>query len=166
MPFKMAYNVHRTKTKGGLNMHIVKEHFDSIHKLLSVVESRPNNSEMKGEDSSRTGSKDFTGTGSWNEAVDLFRNGYKDVLPKIQAEVSKNLKATATQNRRNVRTGVVGYTPHVPNAILNLPNSMIYTETQHQKIKAISIYYSPTSPCFTETEEFINFWTIRYLDVN
>ena len=136
--------------------HMVKEHFDSIHKLLNTVDSRPNNSEMKNEHASKKNDKSFTGTKSWDEAVDLFRNGYKDVLPKIQSGVSRNLKATATANRRNVRMGVVGYAPHVPNAILNLPNSMIYTESQPQKIKAISIYYSPTSYCGTDTQEFID----------
>lgn len=137
-------------------MNVVKEHFDSIHQLLAVLEERPNNSEMSDRHESTGNGKAFTGTKNWEEAVNLFENGYTEVLDKIKDGILKNFNATRIENRRHVRTGVVGYVPHVPNAILNLPNSMIYTEQQTQKVKAISIYYAPTDNCETSTQTFIN----------
>lgn len=137
-------------------MRIVKEHFDSIHQLLNVLKTRPNNFEMHGRNKSTTNDKEFTGTQNWKEAVELFENGYSEVLEKIKGGVIKNLNTNQIENRRHVRTGVIGYAPHVPNAILNLPNSMIYTEHQPQKVKAISIYYAPTANCNTSTETFID----------
>lgn len=134
---------------------IIKEHFKSIHEMLSVIESRKNNEVMANENSSHSNGKDFTGTRTYNEAKDLFQNGYTDILDKIKAGVSANLKRTEIRQRRNVQTGVVGYAPHVPNAILGLPNSMIHTKTAPQKVKAVSIVVGITENCDTEAEEFI-----------
>ncbi len=136
-------------------MKIVKEHFGSIHQMLSVIESRPNNSVMAGQDSSKTGTKRFTGTGSYEEAKQLFETGYTEILDQVKTGVGNNLKKTQNINRRTVRTGVIGYAPHVPNAILGLPNSMILTEQQPQKIKTVSIVVGITENCGAEAEDFV-----------
>lgn len=136
-------------------MKIIKEHFDSIHQMLSVIESRKNNEVMSDRESSQTGDKSFTGTKSYSEAKELFQNGYTDILDKIKQGVSGNLKRTEIRQRRNVQTGVVGYAPHVPNAILGLPNSMIYTKSAPQKVKAVSIVVGITENCGTEADEFV-----------
>lgn len=136
-------------------LNIIKEHFESIHEMLSVIESRPNNEVMRGEEESKTGSKDFTGTASYNEAKNLFRNGYTEILPKIKTGVSANLKRTEVKPRRTIENNVVGYAPNVPNAIMGLPNSMILTRTAPQKIKAVSIVVGITENCGTNAEEFI-----------
>lgn len=137
-------------------MNIIREHFDSIHQMLSVIESRKNNSHMKGQNSSSsTDSWKWYGSRNFDEAKNLFQYGYTDVLDKIKAGLAKT-NVTQIQNRRRVNTGVVGYAPHVPNAILGLPNSMIRTDAQPQKIKAISIVYCVTENCYAEAQEFID----------
>lgn len=136
-------------------MNIIKEHFNSINEMLSVIESRTNNSVMSGKDSSHTGDKSFTGTKSYSEAHELFRNGYTEILPQIKAGVAGNLRKTEIRQRRRVETGVMGYAPHVPNAILGLPNSMIYTKAQPQKTKAVSLVVGITENCGTDASEFI-----------
>lgn len=135
--------------------HVIEEHFDSIHRMLNVIGSRPNNPAMRDNYSSEKGSELFTGTRNWDEAVELFEDGYTDVLGEIKFGISKNIRATQNQPRRMIKTGVVGYAPHVPNAINGLPNSMIYTEKQIQKIKAVTIYYSPTENCNVDVKTFI-----------
>lgn len=136
-------------------MNIIREHFDSIHQMLSVIEGRSNNSIMADKHASEKSSKSFTGTNSFSEAKNLFQYGYTDVLDKIKAGTTKT-NPTQIQNRRRVSTGVVGYAPHVPNAIMGLPNSMIQTNSQPQKIKAISIVYDITENCGTKAQEFID----------
>lgn len=135
-------------------MYITKEHFNSIHEMLNIIKKRTNNPHMKDCDSSETGSKNFTGTKDFHEAENLFQYGYKDVLDKIKTGVAKS-NVMRPENRRRVTTGTVGYAPHVPNAILGLPNSMIYTEKQTQKVKAISIIYDIGANCSMSTDEFI-----------
>lgn len=136
-------------------MNIIKEHFDSIHQMIKVIESRPNNDIMKHCNASRSGSKSFTGTKSYEEAKQLFENGYTDVLEKIKTGMANDIKRNQVERRRRVTTGVVGYAPHVPNAILGVPNSMILTEAAPQKIKAISIVVGITENCNTNAGEFI-----------
>lgn len=136
--------------------NIIKEHFTSINQMLSVINSRPNNDVMKGEDSSITNDKEFCGTRSWEEAIDLFEHGYTEILDKIKAGVAAGIKKTETIQKRRTSTGVVGYAAHVPNAIMGLPNSMIYTQATPQKVKAISIVYCITQNCGTEAQEFID----------
>lgn len=136
-------------------LNIVKEHFKSIHEMLSVIESRPNNEVMSGHEESRTGSERFTGTKSYNEAKELFRHGYTEILPKIKTGVAANLKRTESRPRRTIENNVVGYAPNVPNAIMGLPNSMILTRTTPQKTKTVSIVVGITENCGTNAEEFI-----------
>lgn len=136
-------------------MKIIKEHFSSIHQMLNVIESRSNNSVMRNDRSSETGTAAFTGTNSYAQAKWLFENGYTKILDQIKTGVGNNLKKTQNVNRRTIRTGVIGYAPHVPNAILGLPNSMILTEQQPQKIKTVSIVVGITENCGTDANEFI-----------
>lgn len=134
---------------------IIKENFDSIHQMLSVIESRKNNKVMEYNNSSSSGSYSFTLTYSYDEAHELFENGYTEILDEIKTGVSANVKKTQNVNRRTVRTNVIGYAPHVPNAILGLPNSMIMTEQQPQKIKTVSIVVGITQNCGTDAKEFV-----------
>ena len=136
--------------------NIIQEHFTSIHQMLNVINNRPNNSVMSGKDSSTSGDKSFTGTRDWEEANDLFEHGYTEVLPQIKAGVVAGLRKTETIQKRRTSTGVVGYAAHVPNAIMGLPNSMIYTQATPQKIKAVSIVYNITQNCSVEAQEFID----------
>ena len=136
-------------------INIVSEHFTSINQMLKVIESRENNDIFKNTHSSETGSESFCGTKNWEEAMDLFTYGYKEILPKIKDGVGANLKTTESLKRRSISTGVVGYAPHVPNAILGLPNSMICSHSIQQKVKAITIVYCICENCGTPAEEFV-----------
>lgn len=136
-------------------LNIIKEHFKSIHEMLSVIESRPNNDVMAGKHSSNGNDREFTGTDNYNEAKELFRHGYTEILPRIKTGVAANLKRTETRPRRTIENNVVGYAPNVPNAIMGLPNSMILTRTAPQKTKNVSIVVGITENCGTRAEEFI-----------
>lgn len=136
-------------------INIIKENFNSINEMIQVIEHRENNFVMREQDSSSSGSYSFTKTNSMNEAKELFRNGYKEILPRIKSGVEANLKRTETRNRRRITSGVVGYAPNVPNAILGLPNSMILTESSTQKTKIVSIVVGITENCCVDAEKFI-----------
>jgi hypothetical protein len=136
-------------------MKVIKEHFNSIDEFMKVIESRPNNSAMAGKYSSMETGSHFYGTETFEEAKELLKFGYKDILPKVKSGVAENLKRTETRQRRHIENGVVGYAPNVPNAIMGLPNSMINVKSVPQKVKAISLVVGITENCGTETEEFI-----------
>jgi hypothetical protein len=83
----------------------------------------------------------FTGSASYEHATKIMADGYKDTLKKI---VTEPVNVTHTQEVRRPRqmVGIVGYTPHVPNAIAGIPTSMITQEMQPMRQKVIKIKYS------------------------
>ncbi len=135
---------------------IFKETFESLNDMIRIIESRPNNDAMKFDNSSYTGDKEFTMTSSYDEAKYLLRYGYKDVLEKMKVGVNNTLKKTNVEQRRRITTNVMGYAPHVPNAILGLPNSMILTERKPQKTKAVSIVVGITENAGCSAETIVN----------
>lgn len=121
------------------------ERFDSIAQMTTVINSRTENKVFSGRTlSSRGGDKEFTRTESYEEAERLLANGWEEPLDKIKKGVADGFKANTTLNKSRPQTGIVGYAPCVPNAILGLPNSMIMTEKTPSKVKAIRILYSPS----------------------
>lgn len=133
------------------------EEFKSINEMLKVIAKRKQNHSMRYRNSSTENSYDFTGTNSYEEAEELFKNGDKEKYEMIQKEFRSKVNNVRTNllPRRQVRTGVVGYAPNVPNAIMGLPNSMIYTDKVNMKSKTVSILYSITGNCYIEAKEFI-----------
>lgn len=135
------------------NVNLIQEHFNSISEMLSVICSRPNNDVMKNEHYSQE-KDDFYGTKTWEDAVELYRYGYTEVLEEIKKGITAVTGTRAPVQRNKIVNDVIGYAPHVPNAILGLPNSMIGMKKVPQKVKTISIVYKSTANCHEVTETF------------
>ena len=123
------------------------ENFESISQMLSVINGRKNNSAMSGCMSSERNGKSFTGTNSYKEAVDLITNGWEEPLDKMKKATAKNIKTNVARQKSLPSTGIVGYAPCVPNAILGVPNSMITTDRIPSKVKAITLTYAISVNC-------------------
>jgi len=138
-------------------MHFIHEHFKNIDSLLNTLESRPKNDIMKYENSStRTSDYEWYQTRDYNEALQIMRDGYKDILPKIRAQMDKKARTYHQYSalpKAMPQNTVVGYIPNVPNAIRNLPNSMITIERQPQKRKTLSVIYN-IGGCSRENADF------------
>ena len=133
---------------------LIQEHFNSISEMLNVICSRPNNDVMKNENSSREEDFSFYGTKTFEDAVELFQHGYIEVLEEIKKGTVAVVGNRATVQRNKIVNDVIGYAPHVPNAILGLPNSMIGMKKVPRKVKTISIVYKSTANCCEVTETF------------
>lgn len=133
------------------------EEFESINALRHTINTRPLNKAFEGESelSSQTGDSSFTGTKNYKEAEDLLVMGWDKHVERFKGGF-KGAVTNAPTEKRRPSTGIVGYAPNVPNAILGLPNSMICTERTNQKVKAITIIYAPTVNCGWGTEEIVN----------
>lgn len=131
------------------------ETFNSIDQMLSTINSRPNNAVMAGENDSHSSDSKFTGTASYEEAETLIRNGWEKPLSELKDAIrASNVKTNVTHSKTRPTTGIVGYAPCVPNAIMGLPNSMIMTERTPSKVKAVTIVYNASGSARTKTEEF------------
>lgn len=136
-------------------MKIIYEHFDSLGRYLETIENRKPNRVFVGHElSSREGGRSFSLTGSYEEATELARTGYKEGLDKLKAANSKARHMGSAPKALPV-TSVVGFAPHVPNAITGVPCSMIATQKVEQKAKVISILYYMGGACHVNAKEFV-----------
>ena len=136
-------------------MKIIFEEFDSLGNYLKTIDARPVNKVFSGEDlSSKTGSYHFTETGSYEEATELARIGYRDGLDELKAASIKT-KHVESAPKNIPKAAIVGFTPHVPNAITGVPLSMINVAPTEQKAKVISILYYMGGSWQVDTESYI-----------
>ena len=114
--------------------------FNSINEFVQYISSTPENKVFTNEVlASKTGSKDFTGTVSIQEAYDLLRNGWDDVSEKLyqKLKVEENSAAYAKQSRNVVR--VCGGSPVVPLYLNGIPNNMYSRQNVMLKKKVITL---------------------------
>ena len=125
---------------------MIVENYNNIYQFINTIEGRQNNGYFGNE--SITGSFNFTGTNSYEEAQQQFKNG----LPEITKELNKSLQqfksnVCANIEKRKPINYYYGYAPNVPAAIMGLPKAMRYSKKEIQKIKAITIFYSSGANC-------------------
>lgn len=137
---------------------MVYEHFNSISSMINALRTRPENSVFKGKElSSKKNDYSFNLTHNLDEAFDLCQNGWDEKLNEVKAQFTAATRPNRNGaiDRRRTYNHVVGYAPNVPNAILGLPQSMITTDKQPQKVKVASIVYSPTGLCDVTADDLI-----------
>jgi len=122
-------------------INIIYEEFNSLAEYVGIIDKRkPNNVFEDQRLSSHDNDYDFSMTNSYEEATMLALNGYKEGLDQM---TSTGIRITHMENKpKNMPSvNVVGYAPHVPNAIAGYPTSMITTQQSEQKAKVITIVY-------------------------
>lgn len=135
---------------------IYLETFNSISSMLYVLEHRKNNFVMEGRYESAENDFDFTGTYSYEEAKKLYINGYTKILGEVKKNVKKLVIHYILDNssRSNVVNEEVGFIPNVPNALMNLPASMIHRKPCQRKIRTIKIMYFMEGNCWMDKNMF------------
>lgn len=81
-------------------------------------------------------------TNSIEDAMELMRYGYSDVVNDLSGKRA-DIENMRVVKKRLVEVGVVGFAPHVANAVIGLPRSMISKKDIAGKMRVISIAYSP-----------------------
>ena len=125
---------------------VVYENFKSINDLLSTMEKRPvRNQAFNGKDNlaSQRISDDerpWSGTNTYDQAMEIMRTGYKDPLEKMKKAILK-IGQKDKANRPKLKNDFVGFVPHVPHTIMGLPMTMINKEKQAHKANTIHLFY-------------------------
>jgi len=131
------------------------EQFDSIREYLQVINSRENNPKVRTASSIKHDSSRWSGTETLEEADEILRKGWIEGYNKASKMLSINTKHSDNvpiKRARPINT-VVGYVPHVPNAIMGLPNSMISTLPVYKKIRVIKVFISVGVNSMVSTSE-------------
>ena len=141
-------------------MEVLYENFPSLENLVSVLAQRPNNECMRGEHASDRRDVHFFGSHSYKEAVEIMRTGYDEAAKKLKTDVRQKNKIQgkymAMVKHPIPHNAVVGYIPNVPNAIRNIPESMITKDLKPVKRKTIRILFSQCGNCGRNTDWFSN----------
>lgn len=114
--------------------------FDSINEFYKYLCDTPFNEAFRwARHSSTERSESFTGTKSFDEAVELLKNGWNEMAQKITQKLLVNEKKTAYVNKRKNVTAMAGYQPIVPLYLAGAPNNMVSTKTIPVKQKVVNI---------------------------
>jgi len=138
-------------------MKLIRETFDNIEHYFNTINTRTINrvfAPRSSHPASNDSDYDFTYTHSYAEAEDIARRGYKEGLDKLQAANTKS-RHLQSASKPLPMNGIVGYAPHVPNAIAGVPLSMINKQETEQKAKVISILYYMGGSCNVDAYEFV-----------
>lgn len=128
---------------------IYLEVFNTITSMIYTLDHRNDNKVMRGLRHSYTNGYDFTGSNSYEEAREIYRKGYTKILPEVREKV-KSLVVKYNNdntNKSSINNDVVGYVPNVPNALMNLPSSMIHRKPCPRRTKTLHIIYFMEGNC-------------------
>jgi hypothetical protein len=140
---------------------VVYENFKSISELLSTMEKRPmrnqaftNKPNLASQEDETSKKKPWSGTETYNQAMEIMKTGYKDPLEKMKKAILK-IGQNEKSNRPKLKNDFVGFIPHVPNTLMGLPITMINKEKQENKAKTIHLIYSISTASKVKPDEMV-----------
>ena len=114
--------------------------FNSLNEFYDYVTKTPINDVFKSKKlSSIAGNKSFTKTNSFEEAVDLFKNGWSDMSNELVKKLKKFDVETKQTMKRKQSLSVCGYQAIVPLYLNGVPNNMVNNRLVPVKQKVITL---------------------------
>lgn len=95
----------------------------------------------------------WEGVKSYDEALELLRNGYQPTVEAMRDVFKANVKGTV--KRFTFQNAVQGFAPVVPLALKGVPNCMIDMRTKPIKAKVLDVYYDMTARCGIDSDDII-----------
>ena len=132
--------------------------FDDLTKLIDYINNTECNEKWHGEyfsigtDARRI---DFTGTKTFEEAIDLCLHGERAEYSKF-INIKKNLENLFpySTKKRIIEEGVYGFRPNITKYLTNSPNSM-YKLVRKEESKFIDIYFNVANSGIANSKEAI-----------
>ena len=136
------------------NYEVVK--YNSINEFYDYICNTPFNYAFRwAKHSSVENGEKFTGTKSFEEAVEIMKNGWEDMSKKLTQKLNVVSKDVVFTTKKKSIYDVVGYQANVPRYLQGIPTNMIRTINAPAKQKAITIVKSIGYNCGTTTETII-----------
>lgn len=133
-----------------MKFHI--EHFDSAQEVARTCATRPMTSSSF-HDMPKEDIRSWHGVKSYNEALELLRNGYQPTVD-VMSGVFKNSRNGETK-RITFQNQIQGFAPVVPLALKGVPNCMVNMTMKPIKTKVIDIYYDMVASCGQSSDNII-----------
>lgn len=158
----MAKVKETTKTYDKTTTYI--REFDSLNNFYEYITTTPLNKVFCWSLSSTAGSKKFTGTESFEEAVNLFKNGWDDMAKKLTKKLKVTQNQTMCSEVQKTVYDIVGFQCSVPRYLQGIPTSMVNKKLVPIKQKVVTLNKDFTYNAMTSTEDIIEA-SIKTLEV-
>lgn len=145
-----------TKTYGKTTTCI--REFDSLNSFYEYITTTPLNKTFcwkEGGLSSTIGSKKFTGTESFEEAVNLFKNGWDDMAQKLTKKLKVTQNQTMCSEVQKTVYDIVGFQCSVPRYLQGIPTNMVNKRLTPIKQKVVTLNKDFSYNCSISTEDII-----------
>lgn len=139
-------------TSGHWRYSVNIERYESAQEVVKHCQERPMTSSMF-TDKSKASFGSWEGVKSYDEALDLLKNGYQPTVDALKDTVKANKLADG--KRISFMNDIQGFAPIVPLALKGVPQSMVNMTMKPIKCKVIDVYYDMTTNCGTDSETII-----------
>lgn len=124
------------------NKYIVSE-YNSINEYVDEMSKSPYSKIfINGKKSSIEGAESFTGTKTYQEAVELLKFGWSDGAKKLNTSLKIANKSVQSKEVKRAVYDVVGFQASVPRYLQGIPTSMVNKTPTKRKSKTVTIYKS------------------------
>lgn len=131
--------------------------YDSLQEFYKYICDTPFNEAFRWkEHSSVTGSKSFTKTKDFDEAVELFKNGWSDMASKLVQKLKIVESQTQPKMKPRSKLDVCGYQAVVPLYLQGVPTNMVNKKMVPVKQKVITLNKSLDYRGDVSSETIIN----------
>ena len=133
-----------------------KIEFSSLEDFYKYITNTPLNETFKWEKlSSVNSSERFSGTKSFDEAIELFKNGWSEMSEKLSNRLKAEGRFEPTMTYRNVQS-VQGYHPIIPLYLMGIPNNMVTRKMVPMKQKVVTLNKSLNYSSKVTTEQIVD----------
>lgn len=143
-----------TKTYGKVATYI--REFNSLSEFEGYISKNPLNDVFKWAKLSSTNSSyKFTETHSYEEATELFKNGWNDMAKKLTKSLKVNQNQVVDAQVKKILFDVVGFQCSVPRYLQGIPTNMVNKKLVPVKQRVITLNKDISYNCGTTTEQII-----------
>ena len=131
--------------------------FDSLKEFYDYICNTPFNEAFRwANHSSVTVDEYFTKTKDFNEAVELFKNGWSDMAGKLVQKLKVIESKTVPMMKPRSKLDVCGYQAIVPLYLQGVPNNIVSKKMLPVKQKVITLNKSSDSSCGVSANQIID----------
>lgn len=138
------------KKAGKVSFHM--ERYESAMEVVEKARARKI-TDSSFHNMSKRSLGEWEGVQSYQEALDLMRNGYQPTVEKMRGLFKAN--KSGESKRFAFQNNVQGFAPVVPLALKNVPNCMIDMRMKPIKAKVIDVYYDMVTSAGVSSDQIL-----------
>ena len=136
----------------GRKMQFHMEYFDSAQEVARTCATRQITSD-RFDDMRKRDMDSWFGVKSYDEALELLRNGYQSTVDAMGGVFKASRNGVA--KRITFQNEIQGFAPVVPLALKGVPNCMVNMTMKPIKAKVIDVCYDMTAGCSVKSSDII-----------